>query len=221
MNEKKVEWELKKAKGEAGRMKVGFEILQEGLELFNGAIELNTRFATFVASRKSGRSIERSISDAKNITVNFDKKGTGGYGAAFFQTLYIFFNPAVQALEQSVRVSRKHPKRIASMIGTMATLAYLQPILFELIGAATGGDDDDEDAYDNINQNSRLSSLIIRNPLDTSTYINLPISPELKPFFTLGSALAEVQRGAMITSEATGQILQGMTSLPPIRPCWR
>ena len=215
---KKVEWELKKAKGEAGRMKVGFEILQEGLELFNGAIELNTRFATFVASRKSGRSIERSISDAKNITVNFNKKGAGGYGAAFFQALYIFFNPAVQALEQSVRVSRKHPKRIAAMIGTMATLAYLQPILFELIGAAAGGDDDDEDAYDNINQNSRLSSLIIRNPLDTSTYINLPISPELKPFFTLGSALAEVQRGAMTTSEATGQILQGMTSLLPLDP---
>ena len=215
---KKVEWELKKAKGEAGHMKVGFEILQEGLELFNGAIELNTRFATFVASRKSGRSIERSISDAKNITVNFNKKGAGGYGAAFFQALYIFFNPAVQALEQSVRVSRKHPKRIAAMIGTMATLAYLQPILFELIGAATGGDDDDEDAYNNINQNSRLSSLIIRNPLDTSTYINLPISPELKPFFTLGSALAEVQRGAMTTSEATGQILQGMTSLLPLDP---
>ena len=215
---KKVEWELKKAKGEAGRMKVGFEILQEGLELFNGAIELNTRFATFVASRKSGRSIERSISDAKNITVNFNKKGAGGYGAAFFQALYIFFNPAVQALEQSVRVSRKHPKRVAAMIGTMATLAYLQPILFELIGAAAGGDDDDEDAYDNINQNSRLSSLIIRNPLDTSTYINLPISPELKPFFTLGSALAEVQRGAMNPSEATGQILQGMTSLLPLDP---
>ena len=215
---KKVEWELKKAKGEASRMKVGFEILQEGLELFNGAIELNTRFATFVASRKSGRSIERSISDAKNITVNFNKKGAGGYGAAFFQALYIFFNPAVQALEQSVRVSRKHPKRVAAMIGTMATLAYLQPILFELIGAAAGGDDDDEDAYDNINQNSRLSSLIIRNPLDTSTYINLPISPELKPFFTLGSALAEVQRGAMTTSEATGQILQGMTSLLPLDP---
>ena len=215
---KKVEWELKKAKGEAGRMKVGFEILQEGLELFNGAIELNTRFATFVASRKSGRSIERSISDAKNITVNFNKKGAGGYGAAFFQALYIFFNPAVQALEQSVRVSRKHPKRIAAMIGTMATLAYLQPILFELIGATAGGDDDDEDAYDNINQNSRLSSLIIRNPLDTSTYINLPISPELKPFFTLGSALAEVQRGAMTPSEATGQILQGMTSLLPLDP---
>ena len=215
---KKVEWELKKAKGEAGRMKVGFEILQEGLELFNGAIELNTRFATFVASRKSGRSIERSISDAKNITVNFNKKGAGGYGAAFFQALYIFFNPAVQALEQSVRVSRKHPKRVAAMIGTMATLAYLQPILFELIGAAAGGDDDDEDAYDNINQNSRLSSLIIRNPLDTSTYINLPISPELKPFFTLGSALAEVQRGAMTTSEATVQILQGTTSLLPLDP---
>lgn len=215
---KKVEWELKKAKGEAGRMKVGFEILQEGLELFNGAIELNTRFATFVASRKSGRSIERSISDAKNITVNFNKKGAGGYGAAFFQALYIFFNPAVQALEQSVRVSRKHPKRVAAMIGTMATLAYLQPILFELIGAAAGGDDDDEDAYDNINQNSRLSSLIIRNPLDTSTYINLPISPELKPFFTLGSALAEAQRGAMTPSEATGQILQGMTSLLPLDP---
>ena len=215
---KKVEWELKKAKGEAGRLKVGFEILQEGLELFNGAIELNTRFATFVASRKSGRSIERSISDAKNIMVNFNKKGAGGYGAAFFQALYIFFNPAVQALEQSVRVSRKQPKRIAAMIGTMATLAYLQPILFELIGAAAGGDDDDEDAYDNINQNSRLSSLIIRNPLDTSTYINLPISPELKPFFTLGSALAEVQRGAMTPSEATGQILQGMTSLLPLDP---
>lgn len=41
------------------------------------AIEMRARFAAYVTSRKAGRSVDRSIWDAKEISVNFNKKGAG------------------------------------------------------------------------------------------------------------------------------------------------
>ena len=52
--------------------------LGEQLDLLNGSAENCARFAAFVTSREEGRSIERSIYDAKEISVNFNKKGSGG-----------------------------------------------------------------------------------------------------------------------------------------------
>lgn len=38
---------------------------------------MRARFAAFVTSRNAGRTIDRSIWDAKEISVNFNKKGAG------------------------------------------------------------------------------------------------------------------------------------------------
>ena len=56
------------------------------LDLFNRAAENSARFAAFITSREAGRTLDRSIYDAKEISVNFNKKGTGAkfldsYGA--------------------------------------------------------------------------------------------------------------------------------------------
>lgn len=56
------------------------------LDLFNRAAENSARFAAFITSREAGRTLDRSIYDAKEISVNFNKKGAGAkfldsYGA--------------------------------------------------------------------------------------------------------------------------------------------
>lgn len=54
------------------------------VETLNEGIENNARFATFRASRHyAGRTKARSAYDAKEITVNFNRKGAGGKTAGF------------------------------------------------------------------------------------------------------------------------------------------
>lgn len=52
-------------------------MLGERFDEYNRAVENCARFAAFMTSREMGRSIDRSIYDAKEISVNFNKKGSG------------------------------------------------------------------------------------------------------------------------------------------------
>lgn len=67
--------ELKK-QGSVGRK--AWDALGMQMDLLNRSVENCARFAAFVTSREMGRSIERSIYDAKEVSVNFNKKGSGG-----------------------------------------------------------------------------------------------------------------------------------------------
>ena len=56
--------------------------LSDAVDFANRAVENSARFAAYVTSRKSGRSVGRSLYDAKEISVNFNRKGSGRNGAA-------------------------------------------------------------------------------------------------------------------------------------------
>ena len=51
--------------------------LNDAIDFANRAVENSARFAAYVTSRKSGRSVGRSVYDAKEISVNFNRKGSG------------------------------------------------------------------------------------------------------------------------------------------------
>lgn len=77
--------ELKKLSSDPSVRKV-WNASFDMLDLFNKAAENSARFAAFITSREAGRTLDRSIYDAKEISVNFNKKGAGAkfldsYGA--------------------------------------------------------------------------------------------------------------------------------------------
>ena len=51
--------------------------LNDAIDFANRAVENSARFAAYVTSRKSRRSVGRSVYDAKEISVNFNRKGSG------------------------------------------------------------------------------------------------------------------------------------------------
>ena len=51
--------------------------LNNAFDFANKSVENSARFAAYVTSRKSGRSVGRSVYDAKEISVNFNRKGSG------------------------------------------------------------------------------------------------------------------------------------------------
>lgn len=101
--------------------------LENQLDMLNRSVENCARFAAFLTSREMGRSVERSVYDAKEVSVNFNKKGTadkmlhakgqtfigqlGAFGSGLTRSLYIFWNAGVQGMTNFGRAAQRHPKR--------------------------------------------------------------------------------------------------------------
>jgi hypothetical protein len=165
--------------GEGGLKKAGRAVVQ-WLQDFNTVAENAVRLATFIAGVESGLSQEKAASIAKNISVNFNRKGasTTKIGA-----WYAFFNASMQGSARMLHTLRGPAgKRI--MLGGVAL-----GVLSALAGMVGMGDDE----YEKIPDFVRARSLII--PLGGSAYITVPMPLGFNVFSNLGRTLAELAFG--------------------------
>lgn len=187
------------------------------VEALNEGIENNARFATYRASRHyAGRTKARSAYDAKEITVNFNRKGAGSktYGfksqskrvedaaKAFGVTSQvlgegrIFFNATVQAIATTFKNFRNadgslNKGYIAKWAGKYALPPFMfglaLPMINKALAAVFGGDDDDE-PYANLPEWTRRRNLCFY--IGHGNFITIPIGQELAAFLTLGDIAA-------------------------------
>ena len=179
--------------------------LGEQLDLLNGSVENCARFAAFVTSREEGRSIERSIYDAKEISVNFNKKGSGGkmvnatgqtllgkvgsYVGGGGRLLYVFWNAGVQGTANFARAAKRNPIKATVGAASMFMLGAVIPLLAQAMG---GGDDDDKNAYYNLPEYVRRSNIIINAG---NQWIAIPLPIEFRAFYGLGELATGVITG--------------------------
>ena len=179
--------------------------LGEQLDLLNGSAENCARFAAFVTSREDGRSIERSIYDAKEISVNFNKKGSGGKmvnatGQTLFgkvgsyvggggRLLYVFWNAGVQGTTNFARAAKRNPIKATAGAASMFMLGAVIPFLAQAMG---GDDDDDKNAYYNLPEYVRRSNIIINAG---NQWIAIPLPIEFRAFYGLGELATGVITG--------------------------
>lgn len=164
----------------------------DGVELMNRCAEDVTRFSAYMTSRQMGRSVERSISDAKEITVNFNRKGSGGYGARLMNFAYIFFNAAVQSLANAGKMSYEHPAKVTAILGAFSASGFLAPLLTQTIISLCGGDDD---AYWDLPEWVRRNNFVFYIPWSDNKFLIIPISQELRPFYAMGEIAMSVLMG--------------------------
>lgn len=196
-----IQRELKKLNG---RMPVNkaLGLLGERLDEYNRAIENCARFAAFMTSREMGRSLDRAIHDAKEISVNFNKKGSGakflgstgqtkaGNAAAMVSGLgrafYVFWNAAIQGTTNFGRQAKRHPAKAFTGIAAMFLLGALV--------ASLGGDDDDDDknAYYNLPEYVRRSHILFRAG---DSWISIPLPVEYRSVYGLGELMTSVLSG--------------------------
>lgn len=120
--------------GESGatrRAKAPLRWMRDALSDFNEALENATRLSAFVAAKDAGMTTDRAASLAKNLTVNFNRKGawTNEFGAFF-----AFFNANVQGTARMVEtlVSKAGKPIIAAGLAVgMAQQAVLTAAGFE------------------------------------------------------------------------------------------
>ena len=182
----------------------GLNAVIKCLETANRIAEDVNRFNAYMSSRQAGYGIEDSIDAAKNISVNFNKKGALGKGkgawaalAWFMNKWILFFNPAVQGLYQVGQAAKNHKKRVLKTLGTIMASGFVMPMLNELLISALGGGDDDD--YFNQTDYTRMNNWLI---YVGGGYIKIPLPPLFREVYGLGDILYRVLTNRMTPEKA-------------------
>lgn len=220
---KKVRKELSKINGEMGSAKMAMDFAIDRLEDFNRWAEDISRFTTYMTSRQMGRSITESVNDAKEVTVNFNKKGAGyktggffGITSGIFRNLYLFFNASIQSLTNFKRLYDKQPVKFYSALGGFMSAGFLMPMINNVLYNIFGGGDDDP--YNDLPEWVRRNNFCIYTGNDTFLTIPLPI--ELRAFYGLGDYAYQLTIGKekpSATNIAKGTVGQ-LADLLPLNP---
>lgn len=173
--------------------------LAKKLSAVNRAVENVARFAAYRTSRQLGRSITRSVNDAKEISVNFNRKGAGDFfygakdqttlgkavaaGAGIARPFYAFFNASMQGLANVAKIAKRKP--VAT--GTLGAGLF---ILGALLASMAG---DDEEEYYNLPEYVRRQNIVFK--LSDGTWASIPLPIEYRAIYGLGEMIVSVVRG--------------------------
>lgn len=188
-------------------VKVGHTIM-DGIEFLNRAIEDSNRFAVYMTSIQYGRSIDEAVNDAKNVTLNFNRKGTGEYGWQMIRNLYLFINPAVQSLQTLGALGKHHPFKFTAVTASWIASGVLVPIVNAALMSLLGGDDD-KDKYWQFTKWDRRNNLIIWIPF-THEYVKIPLAQEFRAFYGVGDMIASKMMGGKLANESWSQYAEDL-----------
>lgn len=213
-----------------------WNIYMKGAEYLSRCTEDWVRFAVFLTSRQMGRSMEQSIMDAKEVTVNFNRKGAGSksagkwdvsnffsmnnlhflsaYAASAFKNFYAFSNASIQGLDKNVRLHLNHTAGMLMWDGAAVTLGMLSAMCIPLMLSAIGGDPDD---YWDMPESMRRMGIIIPLGKD-GRFLTLPMSIEHRAAYGIGELLGTVVCGSenLPVSEITFQAFEQLSQILPL-----
>jgi hypothetical protein len=212
-----------------GKMPVGkaLEGFGEALDDLNRAVENCARFATYMTSRRFGRTIDRSIYDAKEVSVNFNKKGAGStffgangqtrlgnisaFSSATGRSLFLFWNAALQGTTNFGRQVKRNPGKALAIVAVMFAAGML--------AAGMGGDDGDDDGnsngYYNLPENTRRTNILFKRG---DYWISIPLPVEYRAIYGLGELAVSTMRGkgAKNAEELTYEAMRQMSQVMPL-----
>jgi len=198
-----------------GSIKSRARAMADWIEDANTAAENAVRFAAYIAAREKGVTVQKAALLAKNMTVNFNRKGEASSAANLF---YLFFNAAVQGTDQIVKaMSGRSPTgglTKAQMAGiAIATSAYA---ITKYNIEAADEDDDGESLYNDLSPYDKLMSWNYVRP-DGKTFFQMPLPYGYGLIHTIGRLAAEYEHDAIdggeVAAELTAAFVHHM--LPP------
>ena len=223
---KEIATQIKKY-GKSMPISKAWDFLGTSFDIFNKSVENTARFAAFVTSREMGRTVERSVYDAKEVSVNFNKKGAGdrflkaegqttlGNVGSFIgglgRHLYVFWGPGVQGFTNFGRAVKRHPTKAIAGMATFFTLG----LTIAALAAYGGGDDDDENAYYNLPEYVRRSNICFRAG---DSWITIPLPVEFRGIYGMGELAMGVLSGKerYSDSELAFQISSQVSQVLPL-----
>lgn len=198
--------------GVTTKAKKGWRWIWDNVEFLNRSAEDTTRFMVYLTSRQMGRSIAESVANAKDITVNFNKKGRGTMGANVLGFAYIFFNATIQSLANFGKLIANHPKKTAAALTTFGASGMITPMTALALQAMLSGDDD-EPTYWDLPEWVRRNNIVIY--VGGSGYVTIPLPHELRPFYGMGELAFSTLMGKEEPDTALAKAAAGFASLMP------
>lgn len=218
----------KDVKSERSKIDKGGAALRDfffgNLANINEVVENIARFATYCASRDSNRSIIRSVYDAKEVSTNFNRHGSGdaiksfkngemtggkaaarwayGFTSSYLRHCSMFFNAGIQSTNLLVKNLKNHP------VGTSINMLAIPFALGAL--AALGNNvliasEDEKDRKGVKDPYGELPDYVRRNNLciykGGGEFVTIPLAIELRAFYGLGDLAA----GLTFSPNVSGQ----------------
>ncbi len=198
----------------------------ESVEFLNQAFELLTRFTAFQTSRDQGRSIQRSIKDSKEVSVNFGTRGAqsgrglAGIVARFFGATHFFFNAGMQGMNNFLNLFKTKKGAAltgANLAGLVTAGAIIVPLINTWLAYMLGDGDDDDNYYD-------MPDYIRRNNLCVGwgdNYVMIPLPIELRAFFGMGDIINGVvydKRADRSFGSIAGDLVAQTADILPLNP---
>lgn len=167
-----------------------------GIEYWNRLFEDATRFSVYLSSIAAGNTKEDAAFDAKEASVNFNRKGKGSKS---WDAWFAFFNVAVQSMQKNFKLAKDFPKAFSSVAFSFVMLGFLEALMNALT------DDDDEDSsYYNINPYMRQNYLVIPNIVKLirtgekgDKYLSIPLPQFWRGFKSMGAIAFDIATGKM------------------------
>ena len=183
----------------------------DAVEVYNKVLENSMRFSYYKTLREQGVSKQQAAAAAKDLTVNFNRKGRS---SSFLGSIYIFFNASVQGSERLIRVfvDPKTRKKALQYGGTVMMAGLMQSILYGLF------DDEDEDGrtfYEKIPDYTRRNNIIIPNMIsdDPNDFIKIPLPYGVNILHSFGESLGQVLTGKKTLKNESLGMLSAMTNV--------
>jgi len=176
----------------------------DAIEVLNDAVENALRLSAYGTLRKRGESVDAAAEYAKNLTVNFNRKGLSG---SKLNAWFLFYNAALQGAHRTSKLLRK-PKTYA-YLGVLAGAQVIATM------AAMGMEDDNgEPLWNKIPDHVKRRNLVIPLPSGHIITVPMPYGFNLFTYMSgrIAGALANNQRGDDRPSDAAGAITADLMS---------
>ncbi|EER0973119.1 hypothetical protein GC963_004752, partial [Escherichia coli] len=187
----------------------------------NGAVENALRLSAYKHARDAGLSRQQAASLAKNMTVNFNRRGEQG---ALMNSLYMFANASIQGTANLVR-TLGHLNGEGPLLERLRwkNLNVPQKIALAAVGAGyllgslnrsvAGEDDDGVNWYDKVPDHVKERNLVIMKSMfggKAGEYWSIPLPYGYNVFFLLGHTAEGVAAGDLTASRAAGNVVGGI-----------
>lgn len=181
----------------------------QAMDNFNSMTENATRVAVYAAMRKNGTPRQEAASYARDLTVNFARKGEMG---TTLNALFMFANVGIQGSHRVIQTMRS-PKVRSRLAGVVLT-----SIMLDVMNRAMAGDDEDgRNAYDAIPRHVRERNLILMVPGGRDAWVKIPLPYGFNLFSVIGQSIGAMGSGARGSGEVAGDLVSAaMGSFNPV-----
>ncbi len=217
--------ELKSTISRASNTKIGKtkrvgKAIADFVSDYNDIVENSARFSVYYHARKQGVSLKQASSLAKNLTINFNRKGEIG---ATMNALFMFSNASVQGTANMLRALATPKDRSKSMwnpdfynlsqklaIGSIGATVLMANVMREI-----GGDDEDgESFYDKVPDHVKATNFVIMT--GGKDYVAIPMPYGYNFLAGVGHALDGLIEGKSVAKQATKIALSTVSTFSPL-----